>query len=236
MPVDLRIVSLGALPAHPLRQESGERRLGHATTVLLTCGDRRILVDPSLPPEVLRLRLDERTGLEPDAVTDVFLTDLRPERRRGIGLFVDAAWHVGEVERDTYRAVIETRRRELDDEDELDPETERLLELESGTVARCGAAPDRLADGIDLFPLPGVTPGLCGLLLPMPRTTLLVCGDAVPTVEHLEQGVVLPHVADLQKAQESFREAVEIADQLVLGRDNLVANPARGIGLGFDVD
>ena len=98
-------------------------------------------------------------------------------------------------------------------------------------VARFGAAPDQIAEGIDLFPLPGVTPGLCGLLMPMPRTTVLVCGDAIPTLEHLEQGVVLAHVADLEKARESFKEAVEIADFLVLGRDNLVANPIRPLGM-----
>ncbi|MCP4834339.1 MAG: MBL fold metallo-hydrolase [Phycisphaera sp.] len=231
MSIDLRIVSLGALSSHPLRGESGERRPGHATTTLLSTEDRRILIDPSLPPDHLRQRLDERTGLEPEAITDVFLTDLRPDRRRGISLFTDARWHVGENERETYRNVIETRRRELDDEDELDPETDRLLEIESQVVARCGAAPDRLLDGVDLFPLPGVTPGLCGLLIPLPRSTILICGDAVPTWEHLEQGSVLPHVSDLEQAQESFKEAIEIADQLVLGRDNMVANPTRRFGL-----
>lgn len=231
MSIDIRIVSLGALACHPLRDEAGDRRPGHATTSLLDLGERKILIDPSLPPDHLRQRLDERTGLEPGAISDVFLTDLRPERRRGLPLFTEARWHVGEAERDAYRAVIESRRRELDDEDELDPETDRLLEVESQVVARCGAAPDRLADGVDLFPLPGVTPGLCGLLLPLPRTTLLVCGDAVPTVEHLEQGAVLPHVADLEQARESFKEAIEIADQLVLGRDNLVPNPTRRFGM-----
>lgn len=231
MSVEVRIVSLGALPFHPLRGEAGERRPGHATTCLLISGDRRILVDPSLPADHLRQRLDERTGLEPGEITDVFLTDLRPERRRGIDLFTDANWLVGEAERDAYRSIIDQRRYELDDEDELDPDTERLLEIESQVVARCGACPDRLMDGIDLFPLPGVTPGLCGLLVPLSRTTLLVCGDAVPTLEHLEQGQVLPHVADLEQAQESFREAIEIADQLVLGRDNLVNNPIRRPGM-----
>lgn len=231
MSIDVRIVSLGALACHPLRNEAGDRRPGHATTTLLDLGERKILVDPSLPPDHLRQRLDERTGLEPEAISDIFLTDLRPERRRGLPLFTDARWHVGEAERDAYRLVIEARRRELDDEDELDPETDRLLEVESQVVARCGAAPDRLVDGVDLFPLPGVTPGLCGLLLPLPRTTMLICGDAVPTVEHLEQGAVLPHVSDLEQAQESFKEAIEIADQLVLGRDNLVPNPTRRFGM-----
>ncbi|MEO1511313.1 MAG: hypothetical protein AAFU70_04495, partial [Planctomycetota bacterium] len=59
------------------------------------------------------------------------------------------------------------------------------------------------------------------------RETTLVCGDAIPTIEHLEQGKVLPSADDAERAQESFREAVEIADVLVLGRDNLVVNPLR---------
>ncbi|MEE2972065.1 MAG: hypothetical protein VX672_02980, partial [Planctomycetota bacterium] len=77
MSIDIRIVSLGALACHPLRNEAGDRRPGHATTPLLDLGERKILVDPSLPPDHLRQRLDERTGLEPEAISDIFLTDLR---------------------------------------------------------------------------------------------------------------------------------------------------------------
>ena len=232
MSVEVRIISIGALASHPLRNEAGNRRPGHATTTLLTEGDRRILIDPSLPPDHLRQRLDERTGLGPEAVTDVFLTDLRPDRRRGLELFPEAQWLVGEVERDAYRAALREKMIELDDVDELDRDTERLLEEEERIVTRFGAAPDQIAEGVDLFPLPGVTPGLCGLLLPLPKATILLCGDAVATLEHLEQGAVLPHVADLEKATESFREAVEIADMLILGRDNIVPNPVRPMGLG----
>ena len=232
MSVEVRIISIGALASHPLRNEAGNRRPGHATTTLITAGDRRILVDPSLPPDHLRQRFDERTGLGPEAVTDVFLTDLRPDRRRGLELFPEAQWLVGEVERDAYRAALREKMIELDDVDELDRDTERLLEEEERIVTRFGAAPDRIIEGVDLFPLPGVTPGLCGLLLPLPKVTILLCGDSVATLEHLEKGAVLPHVADLEKASESFREAVEIADMLVLGRDNIVPNPVRPMGLG----
>ena len=231
MPVEVRIISIGAIANHPLRNEIGERRSGHATTTLLISGKNRIIVDPSLPPDYLRQRLDERTGEPPEAITHVFLTDLRPDRRRGLSLFPEAEWLVGEAERDAYRAALRDKMVELDDDEELDRDTERLLEEEERVVTRFGSAPDQIAEGIDLFPLPGVTPGLCGLLMPMPRTTALVCGDAIPTLEHLEQGVVLSHVADLEKARESFKEAVEIADILVLGRDNLVPNPIRPLGM-----
>jgi glyoxylase-like metal-dependent hydrolase (beta-lactamase superfamily II) len=82
---------------------------------------------------------------------------------------------------------------------------------------------------VDLFPLPGVTPGLCGLLAAEPRRTTVVCGDAIPTVEHLEQAQVPRNSFDARLAMESFKEAVEIADILVLGRDNLVLNEGRGL-------
>ena len=49
--VNLRIVSLGALAAHPLRDEKTPVRLGHGTTTLVEIPHegKRILVDPALP-------------------------------------------------------------------------------------------------------------------------------------------------------------------------------------------
>ena len=47
------------------------------------------------------------------------------------------------------------------------------------------------------------------------------------TIEHLEAGKVLQSSVDVETAKESFQEAVEIADWLVLGRDNVAANPLR---------
>ena len=53
---------------------------------------------------------------------------------------------------------------------------------------------------------------------------------AGPTVEHLERGQVLPSCASIEQAQESFGEAVEIADVIVPGRDNIILNPLRQLG------
>ena len=80
---------------------------------------------------------------------------------------------------------------------------------------------------MDLFPLPGVTPGLTGLVLAGPRHTTVIAGDAVPTEEHLTQGKVLPWAPDVTQARESFAEVIEIADLIILGRDNLVVNPTK---------
>ena len=52
--------------------------------------------------------------------------------------------------------------------------------------------------------------------MPLPQQTVLVCGDAVATSEHLEQGQVLASSWNREQALESFKEAIEIADVLVL--------------------
>ena len=62
---------------------------------------------------------------------------------------------------------------------------------------------------------------------PSPAATVLICGDAVATREHLEQGKVLPTCHNIEQAQESFAEAIEIADLLIPGRDNVSLNPLR---------
>ena len=72
-----------------------------------------------------------------------------------------------------------------------------------------------------------MTPGATGLLLPATGATALIAGDAVATVEHLAAGQVLSPAFDLEAARESFAEAVEIADWIVCGRDNLVPNQTR---------
>jgi hypothetical protein len=55
----------------------------------------------------------------------------------------------------------------------------------------------------------------------------LIAGDAVATAEHLEQGRVISPCFDIQQALESLKEAIEIADMIVPGRDNLINNPSR---------
>lgn len=223
MGIDYRVISIGAMASHPLWNESGEVRTGHSTTTLVSSGDCRILVDPSLPATALVARLNERSGLTPDQVTHVFLTSFEPERRRALSVFQGAQWLVHGPEQEAASAALGADLQDTQGSGDL--ELASNYERQLALLERCTEAPDKLAPGVDLFPLPGVTLGTCGLLLAQPAQTVLICGDAVPTWEHLSDGKVLPHCADLEQAQESFKEAVEIADVLVLGRDNAVVNP-----------
>lgn len=220
-----RVVSIGTLASNPHWGERGAVRAPHATTTLITSGSARILVDPSLPAQALVPRLVERSGLGPDDITHVFLTSLSPVHRRGLLAFEKASWLVSERERESIGVQLIEKLKEANAAG--DEELVAALGQEVALVQRTTAAPDRLAPGVDLFPLYGVTPGSSGLLLPMPGSTVLVAGDAVPTVEHLSAGQVLSPCFDLEAARESFAEAIEIADWIICGRDNLVPNRTR---------
>ena len=220
------IVSIGTLAFNHLWNERGPVRTGHATTTLIVSGERRILVNPGLPAPALAARLSERANLAPSDITDVFLTHFLPDTCRGIEAFERAAWHLSGEERETVGVALAMQAKRLKESGE-GREVLAALERDLAVLQRCKAAPDHLAERVDLFPLPGVTPGLCGLLLSHSRFTVLVCGDAVPTEQHLHEGKVLQTAADVDRARESFQEAVEIADLLIPGRDNLVVNPTK---------
>ena len=225
MAVRVRVISIGAMSAHPSWGEKGDVRPAHATTTLIESGKSRILVDPSLPAQALVPRLAERSGKAPKDITHVFLTGFHPMRRRGLAAFPEATVLLAAAEMEGVRTQL--RERLAQAQQHGDEDLERMLREELATLQACEEAPDRLAEGVDLFPLPGVSPGSAGLLVPGAGSTLLVAGDAVATVEHLEEGKVIAPCFDVQQARESLAEAVEIADLIVPGRDNLCANPVR---------
>lgn len=223
--MEVRVISIGCLDAHPLWDERDAVRMGHATTTLVRSRERVILVDPGLPGPMIEARLAERANLRPGDVTHVFLTCFRPDVRRGLAHFDEATWWLSEAERESVGPALLAQIQRAADAGEHDLAS--ALRDDVALLKRCRPAPDSLAEGVSLFPLPGVTPGMCGVLVAEPRHTTLICGDAIPTVEHLERGQVVRWAGDVARARESFAEAVEIADLLVLGRDNLVVNPVK---------
>lgn len=219
------IISIGTLSRNLLWGESQPVRTPHATTTLIRTGEgkstRRILVDPALPLQILGVRIFERTGLKPEQIDTVFLTNFRPAHRAGLSLFRHAKLLIGENEQAWTHQQLTNLIEQAADED-IDRKTlqDELRLLESLRVAD-----DKLSEGIDLFPLPGYTPGTCGLLVSSALTSTLIAGDAVPSLDHFLAGQVLPDTHDIATAQESLREVYEIADLVVPGHDNLFVNP-----------
>jgi glyoxylase-like metal-dependent hydrolase (beta-lactamase superfamily II) len=215
------IVSIGTLSRNRLWNEAAPLRTPHATTSLVRTGKRNILIDPGLPGSILAARLNERTGLRPDAIDTVFLTNLRPAHRAGVSAFPAAKVLAHELEIQHAKAQF-SEFLERSEDDDLDA---GIVQTEQAFLDRVDPAEDQLAPHLDLFPLFGYTPGACGLLVSLPTLTVLIAGDAVPTQDHFLAGQILPDAFDVQKAQESLREAYEIADLIIPGHDNLFLNP-----------
>ena len=215
------IISIGTLSRNRLWGESEPVRTAHATTTLIRAGKRTILVDPGLPAQILAARLYERTGLRPEQVDTVFLTNFRPAHRAGLPLFPHAKLLIHEAEQEANRQHLERLVRDAPPED-ID---RKILRQELALLSTLSPADDKVADQLDLFPLPGYTPGTCGLLIKFPTSTIVLAGDAVPTQDHFLAGQVLPDAYDIRQAQESLGEIYEIADLVIPGHDNLFMNP-----------
>ncbi|MGC8625609.1 MAG: MBL fold metallo-hydrolase [Phycisphaerae bacterium] len=215
------VISIGTLSKNPLWRERTAVRTSHSTTTLIRADSLVLLVDPSLPGQILEARLFERTGLKPEMVTHVFLTNLKPVHRRGLNLFSRAIHWATETEMAMAQQGLDAAARHLGSAAHALDE----LTVERKLLAAIRPAPDQLADGVDLFPLPGYTPGQAGLLLKFPSRSVMLTGDAVPTEEHFEKGQVFPDCFDIQQAKESLAEVYELADIIIPGHDNVFINP-----------
>ena len=217
MSVQYRIISIGALSRNRLWGEQNAVRAAHATMTLVTEGDRHILVDPSLPDQVLAARFAERTGMRLDTVTDIFCTTLRPVHRFGIEAFPHANWWTSEAELEAFLPALEEAQASAD---RLDPDAEDI-EAELRIVRQFKPAPEKFAEQIHLYPLTGASPGSAGLLLTPPTRSILVAGDAAITRDHIEAGQVWQGCADIEQAMDSFSDILEVADIVICGHDNL---------------
>ncbi len=219
MPVSVDIISIGTLSRNRFWDEKSARRPAHATTTLLRSDESSIIVDPALPPDILRQRIDERTGLEPSQIDTVFLTNFCPVHRRGLELFRHATWLMHEDEIEAMRCFLEdvctgaAARGESVDE---------LVEQEIKLLENVQAAPDELTEQIHLFPTPGVTPGAASLLVLDNDRTTVVAGDAIINKEYFAHRQAFEQHSDAAQAVQAVAELIEIADRIIPGHDDWI--------------
>ena len=224
MAIEYSVISIGTLSRNRLWDESAAVRAPHATTTLIIDGDRKILIDPSLPGQILDARFNERTGGTLADITDVFCTTLRPIHRRGLDALTGAKWWCGESEMETYAHYLQ----ELHESAErLDAEQAATIEADIEIVRKFKPAPDKLTPQVHLFPLAGASIGSAGLLLTEATSTVLIAGDAVVTAEHFARGQVWQGCANTEQALESLQDVIEIADVIIPGHDNIIPTAKR---------
>ncbi len=217
--VEYRVISIGTLSSNCFWGETSDLRTAHSTTTLIDSGHEKIIVDPSLPSEVLNARLFERAGIHIEDITTVFLTTFRRTHRQALNGFLHAQWfiHSEEKEHVTHRLeeLADTISRES-------PETLSAVEGELDLLGRCEDSPERLADQVEIFPSPGASAGSCGLILTPPVGVIIVAGDAVVNRDYLENGKVWDHSFDIDRAQRSMADILEVADLIIPGHDNII--------------
>jgi glyoxylase-like metal-dependent hydrolase (beta-lactamase superfamily II) len=218
MAVEYKVISIGTLSHNSYWNETTNVRTPHATTTLVTSGDKKILVDPALPPQVLDARLYERAGIKNKDITDVFLTTFRSAHRGALAAYDKANWYVHEKEKDYVRHFFEERYRHTKDDHEL----QHIIADDLALLDRCQPAPEKLADQVEIFPSPGASAGCCGLLLTPSVGAIIVAGDAVINSDYLEHGQVWDDCFDIKQAQQSLEDILEIADVIIPGHDNLI--------------
>jgi glyoxylase-like metal-dependent hydrolase (beta-lactamase superfamily II) len=209
---DLRvdIIAIGSLAKNKYWGEKSPARNEFSTVSLIRSGDIVMVVDPGWPAEVLRSSLFYRAGLEPKAVTHVFMTHLDAAHIAGAVLFDKAKWWVYEEEL-TYA------------------DAEWPAEAPArGVLEHLSAAPEKFAPGVDLYPTFGHTPGHASVIVYSPMNTMIIAGDAVLTRDHFEHGDLGDGPWDLEKAKNSFQDIAEIADLIIPGHDNVMLCRATG--------
>jgi glyoxylase-like metal-dependent hydrolase (beta-lactamase superfamily II) len=229
MSLSFTVVSIGALSRNRFWDEAEPKRVAHATTTLVRDGNKTILVDPGLPAQVLAQRLDERTGLKPEQIDVVFLTNFRPVHRRALEAFSRATWLMHGAEMEAVREHLDRTAASLRDAQEQSAQAagveqrdlEAMIRQERDLLDRIHPADDKLTRRVHLFPSPGATPGAASLLLTELSRTVMVVGDAVISRDYFEAGRVFEQVYDLEAAQASMSEILEIADVIVPGHDNV---------------
>jgi len=224
MSVEYSIISIGALSKNRLWGESASLRTSHATTTAVFDKDKIILVDPSLPSQALGPVFNERTGKQLGDVTDVFCTTLRPVHRRSITALPEANWWASQDEIESYRTKLEAL---LDSAGRLDPHNTADIEADMKLLENFRPAPEGFTRQVTVYPMVGATGGSAGLLLTPPTMSIVIAGDAVLTAEHVARGQVWQGCDDCEKALESLRDVLELADVIIPGHDNVCISPGR---------
>ena len=226
MTVEYSVISIGALSRNRLWGESSPVRTSHATTTAVFDAGKTILVDPSLPPQALGPVFNERTGKQLADVTDVFCTTLRPVHRRSILALPDATWWAHGDEIESHRRKLTDL---LDSAQRVNPDDVVQIEADIKLLEAFKPAPESFSNQVTVYPMAGASFGSAGLLLTPPTMTVVIAGDAVLTAGHMETGQIWEGCDDRDKAMETLRDVLELADVIVPGHDNLCFAPGRYI-------
>ena len=181
-----------------------------ATTTVIRDGDIVILADPSQPFEEMKAKLKQYCGLEPGDVDIVFATHYHGDHRVDMGMYENAVCYMSQA---SIRDMESAREKAAGDDS--------LASLVEGEIDRFRPAPGQLTEGVRLYPLPGHTPGLTGLIFKSRGRSVLVAGDTIMGPEYFENLDGYWFNEDLDETRRSIRKAARDADIIIPGHGDV---------------
>lgn len=193
------ILQMGDLP--PGLEAKGA--VACCTSVLIRCGNRRVIVDPGgCYDHNFQALLYRRTGLVPEDIDTVFLTHFHRNHRLNIGVFRKAAWLISRAERHWWL------------------ESTSITNEEEYQLSRLQPVEEHPIPGIEILPTPGHTHGSTSLLVETREGMLVIAGDAVLSFDHFDSFEPSFHSDDMEAARDSIERIAKTADLIVPGHDN----------------
>lgn len=174
-----------------------------ATCAVVESEYGNILIDPSLPGEILEKELFDQTGIKAEDIHYTYSTHCHLDHWTGTEAFKNAKICMP-IEELAYLK-----------------EDRRLYDGVRGMeIDRMIGISDQLVPGFQLIPLPGHSLGLHGLLFDGPEGKILATGDACMGYEyfHAKRGYFWS--AEYTLSCESIEKAAEIADIIIPGHGN----------------
>ena len=204
---------------------SGAMRLDFDIWVVRN-GDRIILVDTGFSPEAgeRRGRVLERRpadalrelGIEPDEVTDIVVTHLHYDHAGNLGDFPDARVWIQSAEV-AYATGNSMRHKQLSHFFDVDDVCDIVRRTFDGRVRQIDGR-HVLADGIELHPVGGHTPGLQVVRVRTERGWVVLASDALHYYANLELRNPFPAIVDVPAMLDAFDTILQLAD----GPDHVV--------------
>lgn len=181
-----------------------------ATTTVIRDNGTVILVDPSQPFEIMKKKLAKYCCLAPEDVDVVFATHYHGDHRVDADKYVNAVCYMSQ---DSLHDFENFRIKAAGDKAMEAPA--------SGNRELFLPAPSRLSDRVVLYPLPGHTPGLTGLMFESEKKRVLVAGDTIMGEEYFENRDGYWFNENLEITVQSILKAAEDADVIIPGHGDV---------------
>lgn len=207
MPLQWKTLTLGHLSRNKFWGESDNAQYHSvvATTTLVQADGVNILVDPTLPVHQTEALLRRSAGLGREDIHIVFATHYHGDHRVDADAYPNAKQYMSAASlADAQTAIEEVRQG-------------RGVPAFVVGLEVFAPAPQTLAPGVELYPLPGHTDGNTGLMLDAPEGKVLLAGDTIMGEEYFCAGQGYWFNTSAEKTHASILRAAEDADMVVPG-------------------